>query len=102
MNKIRENNHEILIGILEQLLNTLVLLRKETNDFILKQNEEEALEWISFLKKHTYKEELKSLENEIANRFFYKFDVEISESELDKKRTDLIKDYLLKSNEFLK
>ena len=102
MNKISEIEHKKLISILEQLIKTIVLLRKETNDFLLRQNEDEVKEWIVFLKKHTDKEELKSLEDEIANRFFYKFDVEICESVLDTKRTKLMKDYLIKSNEFLK
>lgn len=35
-----------------------------------------------FLKNHTDKDELKSLENEISDRFFFKFDVQIGTSEL--------------------
>lgn len=60
-------------------------------DYLLIQNKNEAIEWLSLLKTHIDKEELKSLEDEIANRFFMRYDVQISETKLDNKRTDLIK-----------
>ena len=45
-------------------------------------------------KEHNDKEELRSLENEISDRFFYKYDVEIENSELDNKRAYLIRKYI--------
>ena len=54
-----------------------------------------------YKRQHVSKEELKSLEKEIADRFFFKFDVQIGLSELDNKRAGLMKKYLLKSNEYL-
>ena len=77
-------------------------MRESEKDYLLTQNEEEAKEWLVFLKEHTDKDELKSLENEISDRFFYKFDVQISTSEDDNKRANLMKKYIMKSNEFLK
>lgn len=55
-----------------------------------------------FFKKHEDKDELKSLEDEIANRFFFKYDVRIDNSELDHRRVELMKRYLFKCNDFLK
>ena len=81
---------------------SLELIRKEQKDYILIQNDNEAKEWLDFLKGHEDKEELKSLENEISDRFFFKFDVQIGISELDNKRAELMKKYMFKSNEFLK
>ena len=40
--------------------------------------------------------------NEISDRFFFKFDVQIGTSELDNKRAELMKKYIFKSNEYLK
>ena len=57
---------------------------------------------MDFLKNHTDKDELKSLENEISDRLFFKFDVQIGTSELDNKRAELMKKYIFKSNEYLK
>lgn len=57
---------------------------------------------MDFLKNHTDKDELKSLENEISDRLFFKFDVQIGTSELDNKREELMKKYIYKSNEYLK
>ena len=69
---------------------------------MLIQNEIEAGEWLAFLKKHTDKDELKSLEKEISNRFFFKYDVQIGNSDLDNKRAKLMKNYIIRSNEVLK
>ena len=102
MNNINKVQHDELIKILNELTETIVIMRKEEKDYLLTQNESEAREWISFLKEHKDKEELKSLEDEISNRFFFKFDVQIGNSELDNRRAELMKMYILKSNAFLK
>ena len=93
--------HDELISILNELIGVLKMMREEEKDYLLIQNEKEAKEWLDFLIKHVSKEELKSLEKEIADRFFFKFDVQIGISKLDDKRAELMKKYLLKSNEYL-
>lgn len=102
MDHISEEEHKELIDILDELIKTIGLLRNSNNDYILVQNENEAREWMVFLKEHNEKEELRSLENEISDRFFYKYDVEIENSELDDKRAYLIKKYIFTSNKLLK
>lgn len=102
MNYIEKQKHDELIKILAELIEIIQLMEKEEKNYLLIQNEREAREWINFLKKHTDKEELKSLEDEISNRLFFKFDVKIGDSELDNKRTELMKRYIFKSNEYLK
>ena len=102
MNKIDDEKHNELIVILSELIETIELMKKEEKDYLLIQNENEARDWMDFLKNHTYKDELKSLENEISDRFFFKFDVQIGTSELDNKRAELMKKYIFKSNEYLK
>ena len=102
MNKIDDKMHNELIIILRELIETIELMREEEKDYLLIQNENEAKDWMDFLKNHTDKYELKSLENEISDRFFFKFDVQIGTSELDNKRAELMKKYIFKSNEYLK
>ena len=102
MDYISEAEHKELIDILDELIKTISLLRNSNSDYILVQNENEAREWMAFLKEHNDKEELRSLENEISDRFFYKFDVEIENSELDNKRAYLIRKYIFTSNKLLK
>ena len=102
MDCINELEHEELIDILDDLIKTISLMRKNNSDYILVQNENEAREWMVFLKEHKDKDELRSLENEISDRFFYKYDVEIEKSELDNKRADLIRKYIFTSNKLLK
>ena len=102
MNIIDKKSHNELINILNELITTIELMRTEKKDYLLNQNQEEAKEWLKFLCEHTDKEELKTLEDEIANRFVFKFDVEIDTGELDGRRVSLMKEYLIKSNEFLK
>ena len=102
MDCINESEHKELIDILDDLIKTISLMRKNNSDYILVQNENEAREWMVFLKEHKDKEELRSLENEISDRFFYKYDVEIEKSELDNKRADLIRNYIFTSDKLLK
>lgn len=102
MNKIEKEKHKDLINILKELIETISIMQKEEKNYLLAQNESEAREWLDFLKNHIDKEELKSLENEISDRFFFKFDVQIGKSELDNKRAELMKKYIFKSNEYLK
>ena len=101
MSNIDKEKHKELVNILDELIDTIELMLKNEKSYILIQNANEAKEWIDFLKEHTDKEELKSLENEIADRFFFKFDVQIGMAELDNKRVALIKKYLFKSYEYL-
>lgn len=102
MNRIDDEKHNELIIILSELIETIEIMKKEEKDYLLIQNENEARDWMNFLENHTDKDELKSLENEISDRFFFKFDVRIGRSELDNKRTELMKMYIFKSNEYLK
>ena len=88
MNTINEKNHKELIEILTELIETIKLMKNSAYYFL---DEDQ-----------TDKEELKSLENEISDRFFFKFDVQIGTSELDNKRAELMKKYIFKSNEYLK
>ena len=101
MNSISKEHHDELVKILSELIKTIIMMRKEENDFILAQNEGEAIEWLDFLEKHTDIEELRTLEAEMSNRFFYKFDVQIGNSELDDQRAQLMKKYISKSHIFL-
>ena len=102
MDIINQQQHRELIKILDELIETIVIMRKKENDYILVENENESRNWLEFLKEHKDKEELKSLEDEISNRFFFKFDVQIGNSELDNRRTELMKIYIIKSTDFLK
>lgn len=102
MSNIDKENQDELIKILDELIEIIVVMRKKEKDYVLAQNEREAREWILFLKEHRDKEDLKSLEDEISDRFFSKFDVQIGKSNLDDRRAELMKMYISKSNEILK
>ena len=102
MNSIDLTEQEELLMILKELVQTIVEMRRNNSRAILAHNEEEAREWISFLEAHRDKEELRSLEEEISDRFFLKYDCQVGESSLDEKRTELIKKFIYKINELLK
>ena len=74
MNRIEEKSHKELVTILSELIKTIELMMQNEKDYLLVQNKNEARDWLEFLKQHTDKDELRTLENEISNRFFYKFD----------------------------
>lgn len=101
-NKIDKEKHIELISILEDLVKTIELQNQTEDDYLLTQNFNEAKDWLLYLKEHTEKSELKSLENEISQRLIYKYDVQIGILEIDDKRTGLMHKYISKSFEFLK
>ena len=100
---ITEVQHKDLINILDELIVTIKLMNPNNRNYFLNQNLREAKDWRRFLKAHTDKEELLSLEEEISERLFYKYDANAVEdrSELDDKRRDLMHEYLGKSFEYI-
>lgn len=101
MNNIEKNRHEELVSILNELVETIGVIKKEEINYRLNRNEIEVKEWLEFCKTHTDKEELQSLEEEIADRFFYMFNFQLGTSELDIKRIKLMKKFMFKCDEYL-
>ena len=56
MNRIDDEKHNELIVILSELIETIELMKKEEKDYLLIQNENEARDWMDFLKNHTDKD----------------------------------------------
>ena len=50
MNSIKKKDHDELISILNELIGVLKIMREEEKDYLLTQNENEAKEWLDFLK----------------------------------------------------
>ena len=96
-NILELKEHLELIKILEELINVIVEMRKTCKEYLLMLNEEDARDWLNFLKNHVDKEELDSLEKEIAKRYVSKFDVLIADHnwDLDRKKYFLMEKYLV-------
>ena len=97
---IREHNE--LICSLKELENIVNEMIKVSKELILVWHMEEIVDWLEFLVNHTDKEELQSLEQEIADRFFNKYDVRIEPKNLDKKRIDLFRTLMMDMNNVLR
>ena len=103
MSDISAADKKKLLKILNELIDTIVFIRKEVEDnYLLQQNEREAIDWYRYLKSHDDKEELGSLSDEIACRLVEKYDDEFVESTGDDKRAELIHKYLMQSEKILK
>ena len=103
MDNIGKEQHRELVNILNQLIKVIMTMRQDNGNYILFQIEREARDWLKFLEEHTDKDELKSLENEICDQFFFKFNVGgVGDDEINIRRLELIERYILKSNEYLK
>lgn len=94
MNNNEISNYRNLVSILEELIITIKKIQDIDNSYKLSQNRREAEEWLRYLKSHKSCDEVKSLENEISNRLFYSFDISLSNSPLDKKRVELMKQFI--------
>ena len=102
MNKVNREDRDKLLNLLSQLIDTIVHIRKEDEDnYLLQKNEREAISWYRYLKEHGDKEELKSLESEIAERYIHEFENQLCESRNDAKRVGLLREYLEASNKIL-
>ncbi len=53
MNKIDDKKRNELVIILSELIQTIELMMEEEKDYLLIQNENEARDWMDFLKNHT-------------------------------------------------
>lgn len=78
-----------------ELINTMKLLKKLVEDMLkissdslLFWNKEEVNDWLNFLMNHIDVEALQSLEKEVNNRFFYKYNVRIEPRNLDNERLE--------------
>ena len=88
-----------LLGILNELIQTISSMKNNNKDYLLTLNGEEAKEWIKYLRDHVDWDEVRSLEKEISDRLFLRFDVQIEYSALDDKRVELMKRFIDRSNE---
>ena len=103
MSDISTMDKKKLLKILNQLIDMIVFIRKEVEDnYLLQQNEREAIDWYRYLKSHDDKEELDSLSDEIACRLVEKYDDELVDSKWDDKRAELIHKYLMQSEKALR
>ena len=102
MSDISAADKKKLLKILNELIDTIVFMRKEFEDnYLLQQNEREAIDWYRYLKSHDDKDELDSLSDEIACRLVEKYDDEFVESKWDDKRAELMHKYLRISEKIL-
>lgn len=102
MSLITQQSHNELIFTLNELKNIIDEMRKVSSEQILTWHKEEVDDWLDFLEKHTDKEELRSLEVEVGNRFFYKYNVRIEPVNLDNQRLNIFEQFMKQLNNALK
>lgn len=86
MSEITLQQHKDLISSLKELKSIIKDMENQSTDILLVWHKNEVNDWLNFLENHTDKEELKSLEVEIGDRFFQKYNVRIEPALLDKHR----------------
>ncbi len=80
---LMNEKYKELISSLYQLKEIVDKMNEVSNDSILVWHKSEIIDWLSYLKQHTDMEELQTLEKEINDRFFFKYNVRIEPSALD-------------------
>ena len=102
MGLITQKIHKELISTLNEIKNIIDEMRKVSSEQILTWHKEEVDDWLDFLEKHTDKEELCSLEVEVGDRFFYKYNVRIEPINLDNQRLNIFEQFINQLNNALK
>ncbi len=85
---IGTQKHNELISTLKLLKKCVEEMKEISSDPLLVWHKNEVDDWLQFLVAHTDIEELQSLEQEIANRFFRKYNVRIEPKNLDNVRLE--------------
>lgn len=99
---ISKKEKKRLLILLEELNSVVSQMYMVSYTSLLLWQKKEIESWISFLKTHDDKEAIHSLEIEIGDRFFYRYNVRMQPVSLDNKRLDLYQDIIIKLNEALK
>ncbi len=102
MNTITLQEHKELIYALTELKKVIDEMKKVSSDILLTWQRDEISDWLIYLENHTDKEELKSLEIEVGDRFFHKYNVRIEPIGLDKQRFNLFQNFIAQLNSALK
>ncbi|MBQ8568965.1 MAG: hypothetical protein IJ446_07090 [Oscillospiraceae bacterium] len=97
-NNISLSEHEALCSTLNKLIKTILTMRPS---YFLHKNLREAEDWLKFLSCHTDKEELMSLEKEIAERFAQEYECSADNSSADTERIQLIKELIAQFRKYL-
>lgn len=95
MSLITQQKHKEFVFTLNEFKNIIDEMRKISSEQILTWYKEEVNDWLDFLEKHTDKGELRSLEVEVGDRFFYKYDVRIDPINLDNQRLNVFEKLLI-------
>lgn len=102
MSSITQKEHKELLRTLNELNSIIDEMRRVSSEQILTWHKREVNNWFKFLEAHTDKEELHSLEVEVGDRFFYKYNVRIEPLSLDKKRLNIFKKFIFQLNNAIK
>jgi transcriptional regulatory protein LevR len=102
MTDAKEKQHKKMVETLTKLVSVIEKMCENNKRFLLKQNLDEAKDWLAFLEDHNDLEEVESLEKEFVDRLVFKFDVEIERSALDNQRATLMKDLLRQFEQYLR
>lgn len=102
MDIITKQEQKELINSLTELNRIIGEMKKVSSDMLLTWQQNEIRDWLSYLEKHTDKGELRSLEIEVGDRFFYKYNVRIDPVNLDKQRLNVFQKLIKQLNFALK
>lgn len=102
MNNITTEQQKHLVVILDDLIATIEKMQKNyADDIFLNRNIREARDWKNYLLEHLDKEEVLSLQEEVADRYFEEYSCLVDHSETDVKRAQLMETFMDEAWKFI-
>lgn len=94
MENLERIEKDVLVSTLQQLIAVIAEIRGEDDFYVLEENEKKAQEWLVDLNDINDKESLELFADQVKDDIYYDFYDDLSNHVLDKKRKELMMDFL--------
>ena len=94
MENLERIEKDVLVSTLQQLIEVIAEIRGEDDFYVLEENEKKAQEWLVDLNDINDKESLELFADQVKDDIYYDFYDDLSNHVLDKKRKELMMDFL--------
>lgn len=94
MENLERIEKDVLVSTLQQLITVIAEIRGEDDFYVLEENEKKAQEWLVDLNDINDKESLELFADQVKDDIYYDFYDDLSNHVLDKKRKELMMDFL--------
>ena len=102
MENLERIEKDVLVSTLQQLIAVIAEIRAEDDFYVLEENEKKTQEWLVDMNDIDDKESLELFADQVKGDIYYDFYDDLSNHVLDKKRKELMMDFLARAYAYSK